>query len=86
MDDIVVGRAHEAGVWRGPERRPWLRRIAHGAGFTNHWDLTQLPTEAEAAADAAALEPPRDVPAAEVDVLRPAASFRLWWLPSAHDR
>ena len=48
MDDItsmVVGPAHEIGSWRGPERSPWIRRIAHGAGFSNQWDLNRAADE-----------------------------------------
>ena len=86
MDDFgsaVVGPAHEVGVWRGPERRPWLRRIAHGAGFTNDWDEARLIGGTGVASDSpAAPEPqrrtaPPDAPAPD--------SLRMWWLPRAHD-
>ena len=99
MDDhasVVVGPAHEVGVWRGPANRPWLRRIAHGAGFTNQWDLNRLEEErAFEAQRASELDADRHVTADAAPDAAPAIvpdewpstrSLRMWWLPSARDR
>lgn len=86
MDDVgsvVVGPAHDVGDWRGPARRPWLRRIAHGAGFDRQWDLTQLPPTLDDE-DAPAPRRPDLEPAVPADA-RSVHSLRMWWLPSAGD-
>ena len=89
MDDItsmVVGPPHEIGSWRGPESSPWIRRIAHGAGFGNQWDLNR---EADEVVSRRESQPPVVADAQMVtqgDEQPPATSLRMWWLPSATDR
>ena len=88
MDDIVsvvVGGAHEAGLWHGPTQRAWLLRIAHGAGFGRQWELNQLPQEPAPDAGMRRLEPPDDGEAVATDESAPPDSLRMWWLPSARD-
>jgi hypothetical protein len=84
MDDFgaVDGSVREVGAWRGPAERPWLRRIAHGAGFNDHWDHSQLPREPDAA-----VGPTPDVRAGRRQSAErlSADSLRMWWLPGSHD-
>ena len=88
MDDVgsmVVGPAHEIGVWRGPARSPWVRRIAHGAGFGNQWDLNRSDESAA---------PREPEPTISTDATTSLAndgpvatqSLRMWWIPSARER
>jgi hypothetical protein len=86
MDDLgsgVVGAAHEVGTWRGPASRPWLRRIVNGAGFTSAWDESRLLTGDP-------VEPPPAAPPTAPEALPPddraVDPFRMWWLPTAHER
>jgi hypothetical protein len=88
MDDIgsvVVGEAHEVGLWHGPTQRAWLLRIAHGAGFGRQWELNQLPEEPASDAGSRRSEPPDDGIAVATDETVPTDSLRMWWLPSARD-
>lgn len=86
MDDIgsvVIGPAHEVGVWRGPAPGPWLQRIAHGAGFGSQWDINRLADESASGARSG----PVIIPASHAQG-RPEPdnpTLRLWWLPSARD-
>src|SRR5579864_9389094 len=99
MDDLrseVVGEAHEVGAWRGPTRGPWLQRIVAGAGFTPARDERRLltggsiegrPGPTRRSATPATPTAPA-TPAAPAVVAEPAPladTFRLWWLPRAHE-
>jgi hypothetical protein len=88
MDDLgslVVGPAHEIGLWQGPTRRAWLLRIAHGAGFGRQWELNQLPAEPASGSDPSRSEPTDHSVAPVTNEVVPENSFRMWWLPSARD-
>jgi hypothetical protein len=88
MDDLlgstVVGPAHEVGVWRGPARWPWLRRIAHGAGFSNHWDEARLISHLAPGPEPVAPAPLRDARGTSTERRLAGDSLALWWLPRAH--
>jgi hypothetical protein len=88
MDDhasTVVGGPHDVGTWRGPASRPWLLRIAHGAGFGRALDASQPPDVSERTTLklAASHDQPEQQTAGDVEVTR---SLRMWWLPRARDR
>lgn len=86
MDDLgsgVVGAAHEVGTWRGPARRPWLRRIVVGAGFSRDWDESRLLVGGSQAGSRD--EWHGDTPGVASPAAPTSDPWRLWWLPRAHE-